>query len=116
MFYFCSYWQRWSRVLTPNHSSGSFIEVNLTPLPNNSSSTWENDVAPIRIRKHFTAYYPGDKFTPELPPEVRAEMVENIGEVLTARLLTEDFFPRVDWGLYQIKDNGGANFEDIKRR
>jgi hypothetical protein len=57
---------------------------------------------------------PRDKFVLELPDYVRQDMVQHIGEELTARLLTEDFLREIDWRLFQEKSNGGANLDDIR--
>lgn len=118
-FHYCGSWGTWSRVLSADHPQGPYIEVNLTPIPCCHNSTWDNDVRPIRIRAHGTprdyiGYYPQDKETDELPDDVRAAMVRNLGPELTERLLTEDFLPLIDWDLYRQKTNGGANFDDIR--
>ncbi len=111
MFLYNSYWRNWSRVLSTNHPNGPFVEVNLTPI-----NSWANDVSMIRIRLHGTARDPNDKLVENLPHEIELKMVMNLGVELTARLLTEDFLPQIDWELYKKKCNGGANLEDIKRR
>ncbi len=116
MFYFCSYWQSWSRVLSSDHPKGPFIEVNLTP-SGSYSSTWEDRVAPIRIRAHGTARDPErDKVVDQLPEEVVQAMTRELGAELTERLLTEDFLSQIDWDLYRQKCNGGANLENIRLR
>ncbi|MFH0779358.1 MAG: hypothetical protein V1928_00690 [Parcubacteria group bacterium] len=116
MFTCCSYWGDWSRVLSEKDPHGPFVEVNLTPIRNCFSSTWQNHVAPIRIRFHGTARSENDRTVAELPAEVRAQMVQNLGEELTNRLLTEDFLSQIDYNLYCKKCNGGANFEDIRKK
>lgn len=117
MFVYSGYWKVWSRVLK-FEQRGRFIEVNLTPIPGNS---WENDVAPIRIRAHSTpldiresGIY-GDKVVDKLPEDIMQAMIHHLGTELTLRLLREDFLPQIDWDLYQQKDNGGANLEDIRK-
>lgn len=111
MFHFSSYWQSWSRVLSENHPHGPFVEVNLTP-----NLKWDEDVKPIRIRFHGTARGENDKVVAELPVEIRDLMAGNLGEDLTNRLLTEDFLPQIDYELYKKSNNGGANFEDIRKK
>lgn len=114
MFRYCGYWHSWTRVLSENHPKGPCIEVNLTPIPNCYSSTWANDVAPIRIRAKGLSS--GDKMADQLPEDVKRAMVRNLGAELTERLLTEDFLPQIDWNIYERKCNGGANLEDIRLR
>lgn len=116
MYYYSSYWGTWSRVLSNNHPKGPFVEVNLTPIPCCHSSGWENDVAPIRIRFHGTAREEGDKVTDRLPESIYAQMVEKLGAELVNRLLEEDFLSQIDMGLYNKYNNGGANFEDIRKK
>lgn len=116
MFVYCSYWYTWSRVLSEKHPHGPFVEVNLTPIPNCHSSSWKSDVASIHIRFHGTAREENDREVAELPAEIRELMVKNIGEELTKRLLTEDFLPQIDYKLYCRHNNGGANFEDIRKK
>jgi hypothetical protein len=96
-YHFCSYWGTWSRRLSENHPIGPFVEVNLTPIPNSYSSTWQSDVAPIRIRAHGTASAKRDINTDTLPDDVRAAMIKNLGLQLTERLLTEDFLSQIDF-------------------
>lgn len=116
MFVYSSYWGTWSRVLSTNHPNGPFVEVNLTPIPNCYSSGWKNDVAPIRIRIHGTARGPNDKVTKELPEKIYEQMVKHLGAELANRLLVEDFLSQIDIALYNKHCNGGANFENIKKR
>jgi len=111
-----SYWGSWSRVLSDRHPQGPFVEVNLTPIPCCGSSTWKEDVAPVRIRLHGTARDRRDVLTDVLPDTVRAAMVQHLGEEMTERLLMEDFLPQIDWDLYRKFNNGGANLEDIRRK
>lgn len=115
MFIYSSYWGTWSRVLSERHPNGPFVEVNLTPIPHCHSSEWQNDVAPIKIRFHGT-YNRSDKVVNELPAPIREEMVKNLGEELTNRLLTEDFLSHIDIELYHKFNNGGADFEKIRRK
>lgn len=114
MFHYSSYWRSWSRVLSSNHPAGPFIEVNLT-VPTHSVSAWQTDVAPIRIRAHRTHRSDTDKLTDKLPAEVIAKMVSQLGGELTDRLLHEDFLPNIDWDLYELHDNGGAEYEQIRK-
>lgn len=121
MFHYSGYWGSWSRVLSTDHPRGPFVEVNLTPIPGNISSTWDNHVRPIRIRFHGTARdHSGmpmsDKDVAELPKEIEQAMRRNLGDALTDRLLTEDFLSQIDYDLYAKKCNAGANLEDIKRQ
>jgi hypothetical protein len=111
MFILCTYWRRWSRILSTNHQQGHFVEVNLTPI-----RSWEEDVSHIRIRLHGTARDPSDKLVTELPPEVKSNMINHLGEELTSRLLTEDFLSQIDWERFKVKNNGGAKLEDINIR
>lgn len=112
MFVYSSYWGTWSRRLSNNHPSGPFVEVNLTPIKHCYSSTWKDDVAPIRIRFHGTAPSRNDKLTGEL----FVAMIDNLGTELVVRLLTEDFLSQIDYQLYTKFNNGGANFEDIRKK
>jgi len=122
MFHFSGYWQTWSRVLSENHPQGPFVEVNLTPIPCSyiHAYTWKKEIAPIRIRAHCTPRYygalGGNKRAYVLPENVKLEMIQNLGKEITERLLTEDFLSQIDWDLYRKVCNGGANFENIRRR
>jgi len=89
MYRYNSYWDTWNRVLCQNHPKGPFVEITLTPIPS-YESTWE-DIKKISIRFHGTVPNKKDKFTEELPAEVRAEMEKHLGVDLVNRLLTEDF-------------------------
>ena len=109
MFYYCSYWGRWSRVLSTENFN--YVEVNLTPIPG-STETWA-DVAEIRIRKHCTARGKNDLIMSELPADVVSTMKKNLGICLTDRLLNEDFLSQIDWDLYRKHDNGGAILSKI---
>lgn len=115
MIRFNAYWRTYSRVLTFTDGPGACrqVEVNLTPIPCCYSSSWENDVAPIRIRAHCTARHEGDLGMKEPPPEVLAEMKAHLGDDLVHRLLTEDFLSQIDWDKYESVRNGGANLQDI---
>ncbi len=103
MFVYSRYWRCWSRTI--GYKNGT-VEVNLTPLNNN----WAGDVEPIIIRRHSTS---GNETFSKLPMEVYGWMIESIGEELTHRLLTEDFFPQIDWDKYDAVCNGGASLADI---
>lgn len=112
MFVFCSYWRIWDRVIANNFPTrGSVAVVNLTPIPAGLSSSWDRDVKPIRFRN----YLRWDPIVEDLPSDVRALMVKNLGEDLTNRLLTEDFFPQIDWARFTSVCNAGANLADCCR-
>lgn len=110
MFRYCAYWRTWSRVI--EFAKYRIVEVNLTPMPNVFGSTWEKDVAPIVIRKHLTLNR-DDKVYANLPADIIRQMLENLGDEIVNRLLTEDFLPRIDWQKYERVCNGGAKFADI---
>lgn len=93
-FHYCAYWGTWSRILS--NEKGNVVEVNLTPINSCYSSSWENDVLPIKFRSHGTSPGDRDRFEKELPAEVLANMKKNLGEELTNRLLSEDFLPQID--------------------
>lgn len=114
-FHYCSYWRTWSRVLSTNHPQGPYVEVNLTPIPNCHESTWQDDVAPVRIRAHGTDRKPGDKDTHTLPPMIKRQMMRALGPDLVDRLLSEDFLSQIDWRKYRKFNNGGANLGDIRK-
>jgi len=105
----------YSRILTFEEGPRGCpqVEVNLTPIPCCPSSTWEADVAPIRIRAHSTMRGEGDLGMKEPPLEILAEMKTHLGEALVHRLLTEDFLSQIDWDKYAAVNNGGANLADI---
>ncbi|MBX4189341.1 hypothetical protein KW785_01960 [Candidatus Parcubacteria bacterium] len=104
-------------MLSTDHPTGPFVEVNLTPIGGFSPGVaWKDLVQPIRIRSHETSLDPRDKRVEVLPENISQAMIRQLGPVLTQRLLTEDFLPQIDWDLYRRKCNGGANLEDIRRR
>lgn len=85
-FRYSAYWRTWSLVL--GTSAGLVTEIDLTPI--NSAHTWADwkQITKARVRQHRTTPGRGDLSTDELPGEVRALMVENLGEPVTAALLS----------------------------
>ena len=115
-YHYSSYWHSWSRVLSDNHDHGPFVEVNLTPHGIRGSAADWRRVAQIIIRVHGTTRDPNDQETDRLPREIVFLMLDHLGMGLLARLLNEDFLSEIDWSLYEKHNNGGAAFEDIRRR
>jgi len=105
-FHYSSYWGSWSRVLS--HEGNCYVEVNLTTIPNCSSSSWEDDVAEVVIRRHYTARRHGDIDTDELPRDIHEAMIEHLGKEMTISLLGSDFLPEIDWEKYHKHCNGGC--------
>jgi hypothetical protein len=105
MYHFSGYWRTWSRVL--GIKDGDIIELNLNPIPC-STRTWANDVAPIIIRRHCTASGRADRWTPELPGEVREAMVEHLGEDQTRSLLEANYMDLIDWDKHRTASHGGG--------
>ena len=117
MFHYSSYWGTWSRVLSTSDPNGPFVEVNLTPTNGwNRGYSFEDDVSRIRIRFHGTVRDRNDKVVPVLPDYVKEGMIKHLGAELTERLLTEDFYSQIDYVLYRKHCNGGALFDQIKKR
>ena len=117
---YSSYTCTWSRViwLEPEElGSGWSVEVNLTPKNRAPSlNEWRDNIAQIEIRRHCTAPTANDRDVDELPAEVVERMVENLGSDLTNRLLTEDFFTKIDWALYRELPTGPRTFESCRKR
>jgi hypothetical protein len=101
MFIFSEYWRNWSRIL--ESKNGWFVEVDLTPIP---GYKWE-DISQIKIRKHCTTS--NRKPVEKLPVNTIKEMVVNLGEDLTCRLLEEDFLTQIDWEKFKQLNNGGVS-------
>jgi hypothetical protein len=134
-FNWSSYWGTWSRVLhspgkkhdnceLPSSFQDYFIEIDLTPV--NGWPREEDDakysvhqldqVRHINIRCHGTSRGKKDKTWGDLPEMVREAMLDNLGYVLTQRLLIEDFLPQIDFSIYHKHCNGGAKLADIRRQ
>lgn len=112
-FHYSGYWRTWSRVL--GNVDHSVVEVNLTPIPC-SSRTWENDVAPVIIRKHYTPAGDRDEFTGYLPPDVVEAMIENLGEDKTRSLLEANYMELIDWDKYrEAGRGGGVSLDDCRK-
>lgn len=111
MFIQSSYWGTWSRIL--GMCEMGIVEVNLTPIPGCYTSSWEKDVLPIRIRAHNT--HEKNQPVKELPPEVMGEMLKHLPLKIINTLLRCDILPLIDWEKWKKFNNGGANFEDIKK-
>lgn len=107
MFHFSSYWRNWSRVLSSTHPGGPFVEVNLTPIPNCYSDSWERVENKI-IRVHGTARDEKDIVTDTLPAKVIIEMCDNLGSSVVDFLLHEDILSLIDFDLYKRNQNGGC--------
>lgn len=107
MFHFSAYWCNWSRVLSDSHPGGPFVEVNLTPIPNSYSDSWERIGNKI-IRVHGTARDEKDIVTDTLPTEVEAEMRKHLGSSTVDSLLYEDILSQIDFNLYKRNQNGGC--------
>jgi hypothetical protein len=110
-FQYISYWGTWRRFLGMH--KGQFVEVELTP----TNSTWEKswkDMG-VHIFLHGTSRGERDLNCRYLPFYVRNRMVEKLGEVQTAYLLTYDFFKEIDFDLYNKVQNGGAKFDKCRK-
>lgn len=108
-----SYWGTWNRIL--RYEGIWTVELNLTPINHHWPSTWGGDRSPSKyiIRKHGTAVCPSDKLMDELPGIWRDLLVYRLGEEITTRLLTFDFYPLIDWMKYDRVNNGGAPISEI---
>lgn len=84
-FHYSSYWGHWSLVLQEMGTDGASesVEVDLTPI---NGDGWRA-IARRNVRCHSTVRDRRDRVQSELPPDVRALMVTNIGEANTAFLL-----------------------------
>ena len=92
------------------------MELNLTPIMSHGQRGWEKQVKPAIIRAHFTPKcspreYPVD----QLPGNIKALMLTELGENFMNYLLNENFLDQIDWELYDKYNNGGASFELIKK-
>ena len=117
MFVYNSYWRTWSRILqegTP-HNNFEFIEVNVTPVNPDFQHSWPEQITPVRIRKHGTTRSRDDKFVGTLPEEVVAMLNEHVPQEIQHFLLHEDLLPQIDWDLYRKHNNGGADFDLIRK-
>lgn len=79
-YYYDSFWRVWVRRLLT--TSGRKIDISLTT----DTGNWD-EVKEERIRVHNTADR-DKKFVSVLPSHVKASMFENLGPVLTYRLLS----------------------------
>lgn len=110
-YVYSNYWKTWSRVL--EYKDGQFVEVNLTVVNPKDASEWKRNSS-IIIRRHRTSQ--GEKsFTDVLPIEVIDELESHMSEDIVQRLLYEDFLPQIDWDRYNVYNNGGAEFELIRK-
>ena len=117
-FVYSEYWSTWSRLLSPSCTEyhGMVVELNLTPIMSHGQRGWEKQVKPAIIRAHFTPKcspreYPVD----QLPGNIKALMLTELGENFMNYLLNENFLDQIDWELYDKYNNGGASFELIKK-
>ena len=105
-FHYCAYWHSWSRILRQDGMNIS--EINLI-----SHTRTVEECRNVWVRQHCTAPSRGDLFSAELPDNIRGMMVDRYGEADTVRLLTEDFYSKIDWEKYRKTCNGGAALEKI---
>lgn len=112
-YHYSSYWKTWSRVLS--EENGHYVEVNLTPIPCCTASTWERDVWPPKIREHCTPRAQTDIDTDELPEDVMTDIFIHVGGPQLDMLLNYNFLPEIDWNVYRKICNGGARWEDIRK-
>ena len=142
-FNYSSYWGVYSRVLhspgrkhsnvdLPAFESGSYIEVNLTPVNGwpTDNEVWkrkiygeqgfaehvEHQLAQVkfcRIRCHLTARDKKDETVTELPSNVLDGMNNNLQKSLVVFLLTSYILQLIDWDKYRKVCNGGADLKDI---
>lgn len=120
VFIYSSYWGKWSRVLAVNHNMseygfGDFVEVDIDPINGWGWPGAVEHVKSINIRSHCTTRDRKDRNEYECPEYLRTHMLHYLGEELTERLLTEDFYSQIDWNIYRKHDNGGAPFEKIRK-
>lgn len=110
-YVYSSYWRTWSRVL--ECKDGCFVEVNLTAINPKDASEWERNSS-IIIRRHRTSQC-GNSFSDIIPMYALAELESHMSEDVVQRLLYEDFLPQIDWDRYNAYNNGGAEFELIRK-
>lgn len=107
-FHYSGYWHRWSRRLLVD-KDGWVLEVNLEPIPGAHASTWENNVAPIVLRRHITADDRRDLNVHRLPYDTHKLMGERLGFQLRQRLITGDLVSEIDFDLLRTnKISGGT--------
>lgn len=120
IFHYSNYWKNWSRILyrggRGRFNALEIIELNLTPMPNCFSSSWEKDVEPIVFRCHGTMPDAKDLFERKLPEKIVMQMRDHLGYQLALRLLTEDWMSLIDLEkLRTYPQQGGKPLVDIKR-
>jgi len=94
-FHYSSYWRNWSRVLSTNHPSGPFVEVDLTPI-NGWNCSYQGHVDKVRsvnIRRHGTARNKRDFDVAKLPADVIYQMHDHLGRSLQKNCFMPIFCP-----------------------
>lgn len=125
-FHYSAYWRKWSLVLTTNwavrHANGekpmghSTVEIDLEPIHGwGFTDECDKKVRALNLRVHCTAPGHNDVFAEELPIEIEAALMAQIGPDLAAWLLdpTTEILGLVDWEAYRALNNGGASLREI---
>jgi len=88
VYHYSAYWGTWSRILVRD---GMWtVEVDLTPVNGSFHINAWMETRRAHVRKHCTMPHRDDIMTDTIPPEIRAQMVSHMGEVVTQFLLTDD--------------------------
>ena len=108
MFLYNDYWRTWNRVLLNDFGNGSttgqFVELNLTHV----NGDWSR-VKDETIRVHCTRRSTKDRLTALLPADILHVMRQQIGGLLTERLMVYDYIAEIDWLKYErLSRNGGG--------
>lgn len=122
-----AYWGSWSRVL---EIDSDFVwQVDLTPSDPKWESSWQ-DIKNVRIRRcmttavdltttivHYselnTVLSDQDIRTHLLPPEIKARMIEEMGEQVATNLLSVDYMKFFHKEVFSMLNNSGAYIKDL---